>query len=414
MVADSFKEALYRLEKANEHLNLPKDVYDRLKHPRRSFILSVPVTMDDGRVEFFTGYRVQHSIARGPSKGGIRYHPSVALNELSALAFLMSWKCAIVDLPFGGAKGGVACDTTKMSIKEIERLTRRYTYELAFVISPESDIPAPDMYTDERMMAWMMDTYSMMKGYSVPGVVTGKPLCLGGSLGKPLSTSRGVLVTLLEAMKIREMNPSNAKVILQGFGKVGAGCAKLFAEKGIQVVGVSDSKGAVYNEKGLDIFSLLKHKEETGGVTGFNKAQAMNGEELLAQKADVLIPAALEGQINEKNAAKIKASIIVEGANSPTTLEAESILNGKDTLVIPDILANSGGVLVSYFEWVQDLQHFFWDESEINQKLEHIMKKAFAEVIYIKEHKKVDLRMAAMILGVSRVAKAIEARGVFP
>ena len=326
----------------------------------------------------------------------------------------MTWKCAITNIPFGGAKGGVACDSTKMSLKELEHLTRRYTYEIGFIIGPESDIPAPDMYTDEQTMAWMMDTYSMIRGYSVPGVVTGKPIALGGSLGRKRATSEGVVITLLEALKKLDMKTEGLKVSIIGIGKVGSACAEMLNELGAKIVGVADSKAAVYNPKGLDIKALLAHKKETRSVMGFKGAEEMPVEELILKEVDVLIPAAIEGQINEKNAAGIKAAIIAEGANNPTTVEADLILKDKGIFIIPDILCNAGGVVVSYFEWVQDLQRFFWDENEVSTKLKIIMTKAFKEVFETHEKTNADMRTAAMIVGAGRVSEATALRGLYP
>lgn len=409
-----FQEILVTLESANRHLNLPQAVYDRLKTPRRSLIVSVPVQMDDGTVSFFTGYRVQYDFARGPGKGGIRYHPKVNLDEITALAALMTWKCAVVDIPFGGAKGGVACDPTVMSRDEIMRLTRRYTYEIGLIIGPESDIPAPDVYTDEQVMAWMMDTYSMMKGFSVPGVVTGKPVSLGGSLGRNKATSAGLVTTVIEALKLRGMSMDGLSVVVLGFGKVGYHAAKILYDAGAKVIGVADSKGAIYNPQGLNIDEVEKHKKAADTVQGYKEAEDLTIEELITIESDLLIPAALERQINSNNADKIKTRIIAEGANNPLTTEADEILNDKGVLILPGVLANAGGVVVSYFEWVQDLQRFFWDEAEIDSRLNTIMKKAFREVIAIATEKKIDLRTAATVLGVKRVAEAIQMRGLYP
>ena len=410
----SFEEVLLRLEDANRYLKLPDHLYERLRHPKRSVTVSVPVAMDNGSVRFFTGYRVQYNTARGPAKGGIRYHPEVTLDEIIAFAAIMTWKCAITNIPFGGAKGGVACDSTKMSLKELEHLTRRYTYEIGFIIGPESDIPAPDMYTDEQTMAWMMDTYSMIRGYSVPGVVTGKPIALGGSLGRKRATSEGVVITLLEALKELNMKTEGLTVSVIGIGKVGSACAEMLNGLGAKIVGVADSKAAVYNPKGLDIKALLAHKKETRSVSGFKGAEEMNVEELILKKVDVLIPAALERQINEKNAAGIKAAIIAEGANNPTTVEADLILKDRGIFIIPDILCNAGGVVVSYFEWVQDLQRFFWDENEVSTKLKIIMTKAFKEVFEMHKKTNADMRTAATIVGAGRVSEATALRGLYP
>lgn len=412
--AGFFQEILTTLENANRYLKLPPAIYERLRTPRRSLIVSVPVLMDNGKVSFFTGYRVQYDTARGPAKGGIRYHPKVTLDEVTALAALMTWKCAVVDLPFGGAKGGVACDPTVMSRDEKKRLTRRYTYEIAFLIGPESDIPAPDIYTDEQTMAWMMDTYSMMKGYSVPGVVTGKPVCIGGSLGRSTATSDGLVITILEALKTLNMSIDGLTVTVIGFGKVGYHAARILHGLGAKVLGVADSKGAVYNAKGLDIAALHEHKKKTGALSGFKEAGDLSLDELLAVPVDVLVPAALEGQINIHNVKSIKTRILAEGANNPVTIEADKVLIDNGVFLLPGVLANAGGVVVSYFEWVQDLQRYFWDETEIKNRLKSIMTKAYHEVLRISVEKKIDMRTAATVLGVQRVAEAIEVRGLYP
>lgn len=409
-----FQEVLTNLENANRHLNLPAAIYERLRTPRRSLIVSVPVQMDDGTVSFFTGYRVQYDFARGPAKGGVRYHPKVNLDEITALAALMTWKCGVVDLPFGGAKGGVACDPTIMSRDEIKRLTRRYTYEIGIIIGPESDIPAPDVYTDEQVMAWMMDTYSMMKGHSVPGVVTGKPVSIGGSQGRNRATSSGLVTTVMEALAHLGMSVEGLAVTVLGFGKVGFHAADILSRAGAKIIGVADSKGAVYNPQGLDIESVARHKKEMDTVQGYREAENLTVDELISIESDVLIPAALEGQIHAGNAERVNTKIIAEGANNPLTIEANSILDGKGVFIIPDILANAGGVVVSYFEWVQDLQRFFWDEAEVDSRLNTIMRKAFREVFSISQEKKIDMRTAAMVLGVKRVAEAVSVRGLYP
>ncbi len=412
--AGFFDEVLKALENANRFLNLAPAVYQRLRTPRRSLIVSVPVEMDDKRVEFFTGYRVQYDFARGPAKGGIRYHPNVTLDEVTALASLMTWKCAVVDIPFGGAKGGVACNPTTMSLKEKERLTRRYTYEIGIIIGPETDIPAPDVYTDEQTMAWIMDTYSMMKGYSVPGVVTGKPVCIGGSLGRTRATSAGLVTTVLETMKHLDIAMDGLKATVLGFGKVGYHAAKILFDMGAKIIGLADSKGALYNPKGIDVDSVVRHKKETGAIKGFKEAEGLSVDELLAKEVDVLIPAALEGQITRANAARIKAKILAEGANNPVTMDADRILKENGVFLLPGVLANAGGVVVSYFEWVQDLQMFFWDESQITSRLNTIMTRSFKEVLSIANDNKIDMRTAAMVLGVKRVAEAVVARGLYP
>jgi len=409
-----FKEVLSSLEAAKKHLELPQAIYERLSIPRRSLIVSLPVKMDDDTVKFFWGYRVQYDFARGPAKGGIRYHPKVSLDEITALAALMTWKCAVVDIPFGGAKGGVTCDPTVMSRDEKKRLTRRYTYELALLIGPESDIPAPDVYTDEQTMAWMMDTYSMIKGYTIPGVVTGKPVCIGGSLGRGKATSEGLVIIILEALEHLKIPINGLKVSVIGFGKVGYHAAEILFGMGVKVVGVADSKGAIINVNGIDIASLVKHKASKGTVTGFSGAEDATLDEMLSVPVDVLIPAALEGQINSGNVKKITAKIVAEGANNPVTPDADRALAEKGVFVLPGILANAGGVVVSYFEWVQDLQRYFWNETEINERLKTIMKKSFKEVLQVSIEKKIDMRTAAMVVGVKRVAEAIMVRGLYP
>lgn len=409
-----FNEVLYTLDQANTHLDLPPAVYERLRRPRRSLIVSVPVQMDDSTVRYFTGYRVQYDFARGPAKGGIRYHPNVNLDEVTALAALMTWKCAVVDIPFGGAKGGVDCDTTVLSRSEIERLTRRYTYEISILIGPESDIPAPDMYTDEQVMAWMMDTYSMMKGYAVPGVVTGKPVCIGGSLGRNKATSAGLVTTVMEALKYLGIAPQGLSVTVLGFGKVGYHAAKILFDMGIKVVGVADSKGALYNPQGLDIDAAFAHKTRHGALRGFSGAGELSIDELISIESDVLIPAAFEGQIHAGNVKTVKTKILAEGANNPVTNEADLVLREKGVFVIPGILANAGGVVVSYFEWVQDLQRFFWTEKEINERLGSIMVRAFKEVLTVSRDRAVDMRTAAMVVAVKRVAEAVMVRGLYP
>ncbi len=409
-----FGEVLLVLEKANRHLNLPRSIYERLRTPKRSLIVSVPVELDDGSVANFAGYRVQYDFARGPAKGGVRFHPKVDLDEMTALAALMTWKCALVDIPFGGAKGGVACDPTVLSRRELERLTRRYTYEIGLFIGPESDIPAPDVYTDEQVMAWMMDTYSMMKGYSVPGVVTGKPVSLGGSLGRNKATSTGLVTVVLETLKHLETEAEGLSATLLGFGKVGLNAAYMLEEAGVRIIGVADSKGGAYNPQGLDIKELARHKRASDTVQGFRGAEDLSFDELISIETDILIPAALEGQINASNAHLVKTKILAEGANSPLTAEADELLGSKGVFIIPDILANAGGVVVSYFEWVQGLQRFFWDEAEVDERLSAVMKRAFHEVLALSRDKGMDMRTAAMVLGVKKVADAVQIRGLYP
>ena len=409
-----FQEILQTLEIARPHLDIPEAVYQRLRVPRRSLIVSVPVEMDNGKTVYYTGYRVHYDFARGPAKGGVRYHPGVTLDEITALSALMTWKCAVVDVPFGGSKGGVACDTKSMSREEIEKLTRRYTYEISMLIGPEIDIPAPDMYTDEQVMAWMMDTYSMMKGYNVPGVVTGKPVSIGGSLGRSRATASGLTTIVLESLAHLNIRLEGLRVSTLGFGNVGYNTARMLFNRGAIIVGVSDSKGAIYNAAGLDLDAVVAHKTACSTVSGFQGAENLTIDELIGAPTDLLVPASIEGQINGVNAGSVKAKIIAEGANNPVTVEADRILADRGVLVIPGILANAGAVVVSYFEWVQDLQRFFWDEDEINMKLNLIMKKAFREVVEISKEKKIDMRCAATVLGVKRVAEAIIIRGLYP
>jgi glutamate dehydrogenase (NAD(P)+) len=367
-----------------------------------------------GSTQVFTGYRVHHNLARGPAKGGIRYSPFVTLNEVRALAMWMAWKCAVVNLPFGGAKGGVCCDTKALSLHELERLTRRYATEISLLIGPTSDIPAPDMYTDARVMAWIMDTYSMHKGYSVPGVVTGKPLSVGGSYGRQEATGRGCVFTIMNAAKHLGLDLADATVVVQGFGKVGSVVARLLQEEGARVIAVSDSKGGVLNPKGLPIVDVLACKHERGSVSHFQPGDRLTNEELLALPCDILVPAALENQITESNAPMIQAKLIAEAANGPTTPGADTILEERGILVIPDILANAGGVTVSYFEWVQNLQEFRWKEEQVNQQLQEVIDDSFAQVLAIAEREHMSLRLAAYILGVGRVVQATSDRGIYP
>jgi glutamate dehydrogenase (NAD(P)+) len=370
--------------------------------------------MDNGTVKVFTGFRVQHNDTRGPAKGGIRYHPDVTLDETRALAALMTLKTAVVNIPYGGAKGAVACDPKSMSQNELERLTRRYATEISLLIGPEKDIPAPDIGTNPQVMAWIMDTYSMLKGYSVLGVVTGKPTGIGGSKGRFGATGRGCMVSAKLAANHLGISLDGATVVVQGFGNVGYHAAKLLAEEGCKIIAISDSKGGTYNPKGLDVESLLNYKKKTGSVVDFADGETITNAELLVLPCDILVPAAIEDQIVKANAADIRAKIIVEGANGPTTSEADKILGENGVFVVPDILANAGGVVVSYFEWVQDLQAFFWSEDEVNHQLQKVMTNAFHEVIEMSRREKLDMRNAAYMLAVKRIADAMEARGIFP
>ncbi|MFQ5353646.1 MAG: Glu/Leu/Phe/Val dehydrogenase [Thermodesulfobacteriota bacterium] len=408
------KETLAAVERANEFLKLPRGVYKRLCLPARSITVSIPVKMDDESINFYTGYRVQYELSRGPGKGGIRYSPGLSLDEVTALSALMTWKCAVVDIPFGGAKGGVDCDVKTLSAGEKERLTRRFTYELFPLIGPEQDIPAPDMYTDEQVMAWMMDTYSMMKGFTVPEVVTGKPVSLGGSKGRMTATSEGLIIAVIEAIKEEALCIEGLRTSVLGFGNVGAHSARLLHMLGATIVGLADSHGAIYNPRGINVTAVTRHKEETGVLAGFKGADDLTVDELLAMETDLLIPAAICGQINPGNVDSIKTRLIVEGANGPITSDADRVLIDKGVLVIPDILANAGGVVVSYFEWLQGLQRLLWKTREIKRKLKHFMTKAYGEVTDLSKEHSTDMRTAATILGVKRVAEAIKMRGFYP
>jgi len=397
-----------------ERMNVDEACRLKLSQCKRELRVNFPIKMDDGRIRIFTGFRVVHSDTRGPAKGGIRYHPDVTLDEVRALAALMTLKTAVANVPFGGAKGAVVCDPKALSPGELERLTRRYATEINMIIGPERDIPAPDVGTNPQIMAWIMDTYSMGKGYSVPAVVTGKPLDIGGSRGRLGATGRGCMISTLLAAKHIGINLAEATVAVQGFGNVGTSVAKSLASEDCRVIAVSDTKGGVYNPKGLDLEGLLTQKRGTGSVVGFKDAENITNAELLGLQHDILIPAALENQIVEANAASIKARIVIEGANGPTTPEADRILRENGIFVVPDILANMGGVVVSYLEWVQDLQSFFWDEDEVNSYLQKIMTNAFTQVLEISQHENVDMRMAAYMLALRRLADAMTTRGIFP
>ena len=413
-VRNPYDVALENFETAADALGLSQDIREMIKYPERVLSVSVPVRMDNGRIRRFEAYRVQHSTARGPAKGGIRYHPNVTVDEVKALATWMTWKCAVVNIPFGGGKGGVTCDPKAMSQGEIERLTRRYASGILPLIGPEQDIPAPDVYTNPQIMAWIMDTYSMTKGYCVPGVVTGKPLSLGGSLGRNEATGRGVFYTIQCSCEYLRLPIKGAKVVVQGFGNAGSVAAHLLDSAQAYVVGVSDTRGCVYNKSGLDIPKLMMFKEQTGTVAGFPGSEPISPHELLGLDCDILVPAALENTIDGENAPGVRARVVAEAANGPVTPEGDAILDAKGVLLIPDILCNAGGVTVSYFEWVQDTQHMFWDAPDIYSRLEKIMKMAFAEVLRIKTERKVNMRTAANMLGVGRVADAIKIRGLYP
>jgi glutamate dehydrogenase (NAD(P)+) len=409
-----FQIAQYQFDIAAEHLQLDEGMCKWLRSINRELTVTFPVIMDDGRMELFTGYRVQHNLARGPAKGGIRYHPQVTLDEIRALAMLMTWKCAVVNIPYGGAKGGVQCNPKQMSEKELERLTRRYTTEISLLIGPESDIPAPDVYTNARVMGWIMDTYSMHKGYSVPGVVTGKPLSIGGSLGRSEATGRGCMYVIRQAAQHLKLPIKGATVAVQGFGNAGATVARLLEEIGCRVIAVSDSQGGIYNQKGLEIKALLQCKREKGTVAEFSAGERLTSTGVLEIPCDILVPAALEGQITAENAPRIKTRILAEAANGPTTPAADDILAKQGVLIIPDILANAGGVVVSYFEWVQNLQEFFWREERIHDQLQHIMEDSFHYVLRVATEEKVGMRLAAHIVAIRRVVQATLDRGVYP
>jgi len=409
-----FRIAMQQFETAAQQLKLKNGMREILRSPRRALSLHLPIKMDNGEIKVFEGFRVQHNNSRGPCKGGIRYHPNVSFDEVRALASWMTWKCATVNIPFGGAKGGIICDPKQLSRNELERLTRRYAYEISDFIGPDRDIPAPDVYTDAQVMAWIMDTYSMTHGHSVPGVVTGKPTFLGGSLGRHEATARGCVHVIRYACEARKINPKRATAAIQGFGNAGSIAAELLHDTGIKIIAVSDSKGGILNPKGLDIAKVIAHKAKTGSVTKFPGSKAISSSDVLELKCDVLVPAALENQITLANAHQVKASIVAEAANGPTTPGADRILFANDVLVIPDILANAGGVTVSYFEWVQDLQELFWDVDEVNRKLEKIMARAFTDVHSTSKQYKVDMRTGAYILAIDRVVKATESRGIWP
>ncbi len=407
-------DAMAQLHKAAATLELPDGLHELLGSPRREMAVSIPLRRDDGSIAVYSGYRVQHNFTRGPAKGGLRYAPSVDLDEVRALAMWMTWKCALVDVPYGGAKGGVAIDPRTHSTAELERVTRRYTSEILPIIGPEVDIPAPDIGTDERTMAWIMDTYSVARGYTVTGIVTGKPLSLGGSLGRAMATSRGVAHIALMAMTSRGIDPAHATAAVQGFGKVGHGAARFLAEAGVKVRAVSDVDGAVYAHDGLDISRLAEHAELTGSVAGFDGAEAIDPASVLTLDVDVVVPAAVEGVLTEENASRVQARIVVEGANGPTTGAADAILKERDVLVVPDILANAGGVVVSYFEWVQANQAYQWSEREVNDRLEERMAKAWHDVVAHSGAHGMTYREAATVLAVERVVDAHRLRGLYP
>ena len=409
-----FAIAQQQFDIAADRLGLDPKLRELLRDCKRELTVRFPVKMDSGDVRVFEGYRVQHNLARGPAKGGIRYHPATTLDEVKALAMWMTWKCAVVGIPFGGAKGGVICDPKRLSRRELEQLTRRYTTDISILLGPERDIPAPDVNTDAQVMAWIMDTYSMTVGYSAPAVVTGKPVSIGGSEGRQEATARGCLYVIREAARDRGWRLDETTAVVQGFGNVGAGLARLLARDGVRVVAVSDSTGGVVNTRGLDLARLTAYKRETGSVVGFPETERVSNAELLELPCDLLAPAALEDQINRRNADRVQARMIAEGANGPVTPDADLVLGERGIPVLPDVLANAGGVTVSYFEWVQDLQSFFWEEDEINSRLERIMRRAYRAVVEMATAPGVSLRTAAQMLAIRRVAEATEIRGIYP
>jgi glutamate dehydrogenase (NAD(P)+) len=410
----AFETAQRRFDAAADIIGLSDDSRRGLREVKRELTVHFPVRMDDGSVRVFTGWRVHHNISRGPAKGGIRYHPDVTLDLVKAMAMLMTWKCSAVGLPYGGAKGAVACDPGKLSLSELEHLTRRYATEIAILIGPEKDIPAPDMGTNPQVMAWIMDTISMHSGHSVTASVTGKPVDVGGSEGRVDAPGRGATYLTLEALKYLHVEEETPTLAVQGYGQVGRSTSRLLSEAGFSVVAVSDSKGAVYNPKGLDLAALEEHRQVRGGVSGYKKADSITNAELLELPVTVLVPAAVQDQITAENAGRIRAKLITEGANAAVAPEADPILQDRGIFVIPDIIANAGGVIVSYFEWVQDLQAFFWEEEEINTKLHHVITRAFYEILHTSVNKRIDMRLAAYAIAVQRVANATMVRGIYP
>src|SRR5438270_7580822 len=411
---NSFRIAMRQFDTAADKCGLDPGLREVLRRPRRALSLSLPVKMDDGTIRVFEGVRVQQSNARGPCKGGIRYHPEVSFDEVKALASWMTWKCATVNIPFGGAKGGIVCDPKHLSKNELERLTRRYAYEISPIIGPDRDIPAPDVYTDSQVMAWIMDTYSMTHGHSAPGVVTGKPTFLGGSFGRNEATARGCFFVIRSACQVLGIDLAKATVAIQGFGNAGSIAAELLSQNGATIIAVSDSRGGILNRAGLNVPELLQHKAKTGSVIGFPHSDPISSEDVLELQCDILVPAALENQITLENVDRIQARIVAEAANGPTTPDADIVLHQRGVMVIPDILANAGGVTVSYFEWVQDLQELFWDEDDVNRRLERVMVKAFTDVHATAKKYNVDMRTGAYIVGIERVANAMRTRGIWP
>lgn len=413
--SNPYQMALKQLQETAKIINLDEGIHKILAKPKRVLTVSLPVKMDDGRIEVFTGFRSQHNDARGPFKGGIRYHPQVTIEEVMALSMWMTWKCAITGIPLGGGKGGIICNPKKMSISELERMTRRYAYAISDIIGPYTDIPAPDVYTGGQEMAWIMDTYSTLKGNrGEPGVITGKPLSIGGSLGRTEATGRGLSFTVREAAKRQNINMNEATVVVQGFGNAGQFAAQLVEEQGAKVIAVSDTQGAIINKNGFKVNELIKFKIENKSIHGFPGATEINNDELLTTECTILIPAALENQITKDNASRIKTKIVAEAANGPTTPEADQIFYENNILVIPDVLANSGGVTVSYFEWLQNLRREYWSEAEVNERLDVIMTRAFAEVYDAHQKYNTNMRTASIALAVNRVAEAIKLRGIWP
>ena len=411
----TFRMACRQFDLVADHLQMPDSERNRIKYPKRSMTVALPIRRDDGTIEVFSGYRVQHHLTLGPTKGGLRYHPDVTLGEVAALAMWMSWKCALTGLPYGGAKGGVACDPGTLSKEELERLTRRYTQEMIPFIGPQVDVMAPDLGTNEQVMAWMMDTYSMHTGYTVPSIVTGKPVGIGGSLGRREATGRGVGYLVNRATDTIGLDISKATAAVQGFGNVGSVAALSLARYGVKVIAVTDALGGVHNAAGLNLWELEKHVAKNKTVKGFAEADALTNEQLLTLPCDILVPAALERQITEANAARIQCRILAEAANGPTTPEADVILNQRpEIFVIPDVLCNAGGVVVSYFEWVQDLQSFFWSETEVVDKLFRILENAFSQIVALSRKQKLPMRLAALSMGIKRVQEAKRVRGLFP
>ncbi|HEX8228012.1 MAG TPA: Glu/Leu/Phe/Val dehydrogenase [Chloroflexia bacterium] len=409
-----YQIAVEQFMQAADRLHLDEGMKQILAHPKRELTVHFPVRMDDGSYRVFTGYRVQHSLTRGPAKGGIRYHQDVTLDEVKALAMWMTWKCATVGIPYGGGKGGVIIDPKQHSISELERLTRRFAAEISPIIGPEIDIPAPDVNTNSQTMAWFMDTVSMLRGYPMPGLITGKPIAVEGSLGRNEATARGLQYVVREAVKTRGMSLEGARVVVQGYGNAGAIAARLLSEDGAKVIGVSDSRGGIHNTNGIDALGALRHKQEHGSLSGFGGSDDVTNEELLEIECDILVPAALESVITVNNADRIKTKMIAEAANGPTTPEADRILFEKGVMVLPDILANAGGVTVSYFEWAQNIQGYYWAEDEVNQKLERVMKRSFQDVFDTADNNSVDMRTGAYMLAISRVAEVTRLRGIFP